>query len=66
MVNILLWVPNSHLDNMAKIMIEKWSNPPTKVQIQKVIDVCVKESLASEMMMVILHHELNSAYMRNI
>lgn len=47
MKDILLAAPDSQLDAAMKPLIEKWSDPPTPIQILEVLDHCINGSLAS-------------------
>lgn len=43
----LLQAPDSQLDAQMKPLIEKWSDPPTALQVLEVLDYCIHGALAS-------------------
>jgi hypothetical protein len=47
MKDILLAAPDSQIDAAMKPLIEKWSDPPTPIQILEVLDHCIHGGLAS-------------------
>jgi len=54
LAKLLLEAPDSQLDAKMKPLIEKWSNPPTPIQILEVLDYCIHGSLASGFMVATL------------
>lgn len=51
---ILLSAPNHHLEQSMKDLIVTWDDPPTPLQILKVLDFCIQGALATGMMINIL------------
>lgn len=47
LVAILLEAPESMIDSKMKPFIQKWSDPPTALQVLEVVDYCVNGSLSS-------------------
>jgi hypothetical protein len=54
-VLMLLAAPDHHLDESMQPLIQKWSDPPTPIQVLEVLDYCVHSSLASGLGMKMLH-----------
>lgn len=51
---ILLTAPDTQLDASMKPLIEKWSEPPTPIQILEVLDHCIFGALASGVVVTVL------------
>jgi hypothetical protein len=47
LVTLLLQSPDTHLDAKVLPYIQKWSTPPTALQVLEVLDLCIFGSLAS-------------------
>lgn len=47
LIEHLLNAPDEQIDAKMKPLIQKWSDPPTPLQILEVIDHCIHGSLAS-------------------
>ena len=54
LVAMLLQLPDHMLDACMKPRIEKWSTPPTALQILEVLDHCIHGALASGMIIALL------------
>ncbi len=54
--SMLLAAPDTQLDESQKILIQKWSEPPTALQILEVLDNCVHASLGSGFVVKLLQH----------
>lgn len=50
----LLKAPDRQLDAQMKPLIEKWSDPPTALQVLEVLDYCIHGSLASGFVVSVL------------
>jgi hypothetical protein len=50
----LLTAPDTQLDGSMKPLIEKWSNPPTSLQVLEVLDKCIHGSLGSGFVVQVL------------
>lgn len=57
--DLLLSAPNGCFDEQAKNEVRLWSDPPTSLQILKVLDLCVRYSLTSDMVVTLLRGVLN-------
>lgn len=44
---IFLSAPDTQLDASLKPLIEKWSDPPSALQLLEVLDKCIRYALAS-------------------
>lgn len=44
---MLLKAPDREIDAQMKPLIEKWSDPPTALQVLEVLDYCIHGALAS-------------------
>ena len=53
-IQFLLVAPDTQLDASMKPFIQKWSDPPTALQILEVLDHCVHASLASGLVINVL------------
>jgi hypothetical protein len=53
-VEHLLKAPDRQLDAQMKPLIEKWSDPPTALQVLEVLDYCIHGSLASGFVVSVL------------
>ena len=53
-VSLLMEAPEGQLDPKMKTYIEKWSDPPTAVQLLEVLDHCIHGGLASGMVIALL------------
>ncbi len=51
---VLLLAPDKMLDPSIKPKIEAWEDPPTSLQVLRVLDMCVRGSMATEMVVVTL------------
>ena len=51
---ILLTAPDTQLDASMKLIVEKWSDPPTPIQVLEVLDHCIHGALASGMVVTML------------
>lgn len=51
---VLLTAPDTQLDANMKPLIEKWSEPPTPIQILEVLDHCIHGALASGIVITVL------------
>ena len=51
---ILLTAPDTQLDASMKPLIEKWSDPPTPIQVLEVLDHCIHGALASGIVITVL------------
>lgn len=51
MKDLLLKAPDSQLDDSAKVFIRDWSEPPSALQVLRVLDHCVYTAGASDFMM---------------
>lgn len=60
-VKHLLEAPDSQLDARMKPLIEKWSDPPTPLQILEVLDHCIHGSLASGFVVSLLQMQYGRA-----
>lgn len=60
MRDILLKAPDSQLDASMKPLIEKWSDPPTAIQILEALDWCIHCSLASSFVVASLQAMLSA------
>lgn len=47
LVELLLSVSDNMLDSRMKPFVQKWSDPPTALQVLEVLDYCINGSLAS-------------------
>lgn len=54
MQSLLLAASDSELDASMKPLIEKWSSPPTALQVLEVLDACIFASLASNFVVMAL------------
>jgi hypothetical protein len=50
----MLEAPNDHLDASMKPLIEKWDDQPSSIQILEVLDQCIRFSLGSKFVILIL------------
>lgn len=50
----LLKAPDHQLDAQMKPLIEKWTEPPTALQVLEVLDFCIHGALASGFMVAVL------------
>lgn len=64
LTQLLLQAPDSQLDSSVKPLIEKWSNPPTALQILEVADKVVYGSLGSDFTVQVLNVVLEDAISR--
>jgi hypothetical protein len=53
-VEHLLKAPDHQLDEQMKLLIEKWQEPPTALQVLEVLDCCIYGSLASGFIVSVL------------
>jgi hypothetical protein len=53
-IDYLLAAPETQLDSRMKPMVEKWSDPPTALQVLEVVDHCINGSLASGFVVAML------------
>jgi hypothetical protein len=53
-VEYLMNAPDTQLDKAMKLLIAKWSDPPTPLQILEVLDHCIYGSLASGFVVTLL------------
>ena len=56
-----LEAPDEQLDASMKPLIEKWSDPPTSLEILEVLDKCIFSSLASGLVVTALQMFYNRA-----
>lgn len=54
LIEHLLNAPDSQLDAVMKPLIEKWSDPPTPIQVLEVLDHCINGSLSSGFVVQVL------------
>jgi hypothetical protein len=64
MKDLLLTAPDSQLDDSAKPFIRDWSEPPTALQILRVLDHCTYTGGASGFVMTALDILLQEALVR--
>lgn len=57
----ILESPDGHLDKSVKPLIEGWDDEPTSLQVLEVLDKCVHEGLASELMMQLFNRLYDDA-----
>lgn len=50
----LLEAPDHHLDPVMKPYVEKWSDPPTALQVLEVLDLCISDAMASGFIVTVL------------
>lgn len=50
----LLTAPDSQLDARMKPLLEKWSDPPTAIQVLEVLDHCIHGALGSSLVVKLL------------
>lgn len=62
--DILLEAPDSQLDSHALPMIQEWNEPPTALQVLKVLDFSVRYAWGSNIVMKLLNFEYRSALTR--
>ena len=60
----LLKLSEHSLDASMKPLVEKWSDPPTSIQILEVLDRCIFSSLASGSIIIILQCCYQEALLR--
>ena len=60
----LLKAPDTQLDASMFPLIQKWSTPPTAVQILEVLDMCIHGALASGFMVTLLELGYDDACQR--
>jgi hypothetical protein len=53
-VEHLLKAPDHQLDARMKPLIEKWTEPPTALQVLEVLDCCINGALASGFVVAVL------------
>lgn len=53
-IDLLKTASDSQLDASMKPLIEKWSDPPTAIQVLEVLDYCIHGSLASGFVVKVL------------
>lgn len=51
---ILVNAPMTQLDDVAREMIKKWSEPPKAIEVLEVLDKCIFTSLASDFVVTLL------------
>lgn len=51
----LLTAPDSQLDGVVRPFIEKWKAPPKAAEVLEVLDLCIHDSLASGLVIKLLH-----------
>lgn len=51
---VFLTAPDHQLDAQMKALVEKWSEPPTAIQILEVLDHCIHGALASGLVVKLL------------
>lgn len=54
LIKLLLEAPDNQLDKAMKPYIEKWSDPPTPIQVLEVLDLCINGSLCSGLVVTVL------------
>jgi hypothetical protein len=54
LTDLLLKASVTQLDDQMKPLIEKWSDPPTALQVLEVLDRCVEGALASGFVVAVL------------
>ena len=62
--NLLSKAPDSQLDSTMVVLVNKWSTPPTALEILEVLDWSIFGSLASGVVIQLLQHEYSNACVR--
>jgi hypothetical protein len=61
LIKMLLDAPDNQLDAAMNPYIEKWSDPPTPIQVLEVLDLCINGSLCSGLVVTVLQVTYDNA-----